>query len=903
MKDRLSIHIDNGQASVFEAVTVLRNGGTTAQSGLVGITNATYNANTGSPIIPETIFNVQSTGDLNVRFSSGPSKFYRSSIELLGNGNARASGLHITYNPSLDDAFVSGPGYGGNICVNPNAVDNAVVDFSLIRASGTNGAEFSHITMSERGYIAIGLTRVNNSRRVTPNAPLTISYSCDGHQDSGTISMREQAASPTTHADFGKIYVKPYTIGGRTQALYFKDDGGNETNLILSEDLEPTDSLDGLIYGDNFGNTYGGWYTPAVRFGDNDTSQNTYYGYGAGHTLGSNPGVANCNTLIGYLTGSGLKASNNNTVIGCSNLKKNINDSASISANRTVILGDSNLSNVQGNFNSINDVILIGRNLYNSDLPNNGDLAIGFGTNPLIEGNLISNRYLTIKDGFFSVLNGNSTEFKIDTTFDVQFNRNTQNINIIDYNKGGAVHGEDNLKFNFSNANNLTNTLFQLDPRGGLLTNSPSYQVPSPIRPFAQLDGDFRLRGAIRFQDGTSLSGLSQFELTPIAATSGINKIFQPSNNTNYLVLNYSTLNLAGNLSNNIRTDNTFVAVQVDGSNSSKVGKISLQGLVDYISSGTSTVAENCNIIISNPENELKINAAGNARSVMIGCDVAFGCSGQYNSIMIGSYAGANSTVSNPTLTTPFNNIFIGPSAGEGCNNTSYAVCLGTSAGKNSDNAQECIFIGSSAGLDSTLTNSIGIGKNALRGGTSASEGGNGNIEIVAGLNDSERFFYDPVNLTLSNRLAINKTIAGRMDRRNISIGDARLSPTAPLEARYSDNVGHSSNPTLGGKKVIQSWYCNDTLVAYINCDGNLINSTNSVDILFVEGITNAVLTKPSSINNPTTAVLSVYVNGVSTGSTVVITNRDVNLGPVASNTYVIAIKIGSEYRPIWVSC
>lgn len=903
MKDRLSIHIDNGQSDVREAVTILRNGGTASQSGLVGITNATYHPVSGSPVVPETIFNVQSTGDSNIRFSSGPSKVYRSSLELLGNGNARASGLHISYNPSLDDAFVVGPGYGGygygDLCVDPDTVDNPVADFSLIRPSGSNGVEFSHLTFSERGYVAIGLTRADNNRRVYPHAPLTISYSCDGHQDSGTISMHEQASSPTTHSDFGKIYVKPYSIGGRTQALYFKDDGGFETNLVLSQDLEPSDSLDGLIYGDNFGNTYGGWFTPAARTGDSNTRYNTYYGYGAGFYLGD-AGQAQCNTLIGYLTGSGLQpTSNYNTVVGCSNLKNYT------TANGNVIVGHNNLSNDSSTqTGSIDDVILIGRNLYNNDLPNDGDLAIGIGTSPLVKGNLTSNnRFFTISDGYFSVVSENEIEFKIDTEYDNASSRHSINLDVIDYNRGGGNYGQDNLKFNFLNSVGLKNTLFQLDPKGNPLTNTPAYQIPSPIRPFAQLDGDFRLRGAIRFQDGTSLSGLSDFELLPTFGASGINKVFQNSNNSNYFVLNYSSLSLAGSLSNNIRTDNTFIAVQVDGTNSSKIGKISLQGLADYVSSGTSSIAENCNVLISNPENELNVNTAANTRSVMIGCDVAFGCSGQYNSIMIGSYAGANATVSNPTLTTPFNNIFIGPSAGESSNDTSYAICIGSSAGKNSDNSEDCLFIGNNAGLESTLTRSIGIGKNALRGGTSTSEGGVGNIEIVAGLDDSERFFYDSANLALSYRIAINKTIAGRTDRRNISIGDARLSPTAPLEARYSDSVGHSSNPTISGEKVIQSWYCNDALVAYMNCDGHIVNNTPIVSPLFVEGKTSTTLLSPSGINNPTTATLAIYEDGVATGSTVTITNRDANLGPIASNTYIVAIKMGSEYRPIWVSC
>ena len=114
MKDRLSIHLENGQSEIFEAVTVLRNGGTVGQSGLVGITNKKRTNSGSDPHLPETIFNVQSTGDSNIRFSSGSSKDYRSSIELMGMGNTRASGLHISYDPKNDDAFIARDGYSYN---------------------------------------------------------------------------------------------------------------------------------------------------------------------------------------------------------------------------------------------------------------------------------------------------------------------------------------------------------------------------------------------------------------------------------------------------------------------------------------------------------------------------------------------------------------------------------------------------------------------------------------------------------------------------------------------------------------------------------------------------------------------------------------------------------------------
>ena len=902
MRDRLSIHLENGQDEVREAVTVLRNGGTASQSGLVGITNSTYDplSQCQDVFLPQTVFHVHSTGDSNIRFSSGPSKSYRSSLELLGNGSTRASGLHISYDPQLDDTLIvgdDGAGYGYDPCVNPQAEDNTVVDFSLIRPSGTEGMEFSHISMSERGYVAIGLTRAHKDRHHHPNAPLTVAYACDGHQDSGTISMHEQSTAPANHSDFGKVYVKPYTVGGRTQALYFKDDGGNETNLVLSQDLDPTNSTDGLIYGDGFGNTYGGWYTPKTRAGSSELATNTFYGYGAGASIGAGS-VSTCNVLIGYHTGSGIDLSGRNTVVGCNSLYGYAN------AYKNVIIGSNNVyqdGTIQPE--TIQDIIVIGRDLYNGEIPDEGVLAIGIGSNPLITGRVASpDKHFTVNDGYFSVLEENQTEFKVSTTFDSLRQRNTINIDLIDYDKRGTEYAEDNLKFNFKNEDGLTNTLFQIEPLGDPLSNTPNYASPAETTPFAQLDADFKLKGAIRFQDGTSLSGLSEFELLTTLGTSGVNKVLQTSNSTNYFVLDYSELDLAGNVSSNIRTDNTFVAVQVDGTNSSSVGKMSLQGLADYVSSGTSSIAENCNVIISNPENEIKINAAANTRSVMIGCDVAYGTEGQYNSIMIGSAAGANATVSNPSLSTPFNNIFIGPAAGQDSNDTAYAICIGDSAGKNSDSAQDCIFLGNSAGLDSTQNRSIGIGKFALKGGTSESEGGVGNIEINAGISDGDRLFSDPETLALDYRLSINKTIAGRTDRRNISIGDGRLSPTAPLEVRYDDTVGHTNNPEIDGSKVLQSWYCNDVLVAYLNCDGQLIPQTSSPTSFIKEGILDGTLAAAGGINSPTTATLSVYVNGTDTTENITVTNRDANLGPIGATTYVIAMKMGNEWRPIWVS-
>lgn len=880
-KDRFSLHIDNGQSQVREAVTVLRNGGQASQSGLVGITNALYNEGQ-DPIIPETIFNIQSTGDSNIRFSSGPSKFYRSSLELVGNGNYRASGLHICYDPEEDDAFIVDNGYS-DLCVSPSSVDRTVADFSLIRPSGRQGMEFSHISITELGFVGVGLTRSHTTRHYHANAPLTVAYVCDTVNDSGTISQIEQAAKPTATSSFGKTYVKPFTTGGRTQALFFMDDSGFETNLILNEELDPTISSGGLIYGNN-GNTYGGWYTPAVRQADGSKFFNTYYGWGAGFHL-SEGGSASCNTLIGYRTGSGLRpSSSNNTVVGCDSL------TGYTSSNRNTIVGQGNVTNGGGAFGGMDDAIIIGRNMYTTSLPDDGQLAIGQGIVPLLVGNVLTNKYLTVQDGNFSVLKPGDAEIEAKFEFDNTYIRYTTVLDVIDYQRAGGDQGINDLEFRFSNADGLSQTLFTLDPRGGPLTNSPTYEAPTSPTPFAELDADFKLRGAIRFQDGTSLSGLSEFNLIPLNGTSGTNVIVQ--NNENYIVLDYSELELAGNIANEIRTDNTFIAAQVDGTNSTKVGKISLQGLTEYLSSGASTIAENCNVLISNAENELLVNTAGMARSVFIGCDVAYGASGWKHSVMIGSEAGANATVNNPNLDIDYAAVFIGHRAGYDCDNAENVIGIGTNAAKNSDDVGDSIFIGSNAGLDGTYSNSIGIGEHALRGTFSGAEGGSGNLEIVTGLDDNNRLMYS--GGALSNRINIMNVLAGRNDIPNLSIGVPRLSPVAPLEVRR-ETVAHSGN----NNDHIQQWYCDGVLVAYIDCDGNLGGGGVGSDR--IEGI----LTTPLAAGNmttPSTAVMAVYEDGVATGATVTVYNRDTSLSSSAGK-FIIAANMRGQYRPIWVGC
>ena len=316
-------------------------------------------------------------------------------------------------------------------------------------------------------------------------------------------------------------------------------------------------------------------------------------------------------------------------------------------------------------------------------------------------------------------------------------------------------------------------------------------------------------------------------------------------------------------------------------------------------SSSTSSIAENCNVLISSAEAELNVNTSSISRSVMIGCDVAQHAAGWKNAVIIGADAGTNATTVNHGLGIDKPVIFIGWNAGYNADDISHAVYIGEDAGKNSSNANESVFVGLNAGEESSSQKSVGIGNYALAGmvGTECQK----NIEITAGLGENRRLLH-PSKITpnTSNKIAIQMVLAGDHQKRNLSIGDAILDPDAPLSVRR-DNIMHASNDN----NFIQTWYCNDVLVASLDCDGNFDAGTAGV----VEGLLTSPMTAPSNSatefatdglgNLPT---MDVYKNGAATGDSIEIHNRDKSLTAI-TGSFIVAQKIGSEYRPIWVGC
>jgi hypothetical protein len=80
----------------------------------------------------------------------------------------------------------------------------------------------------------------------------------------------------------------------------------------------------------------------------------------------------------------------------------------------------------------------------------------------------------------------------------------------------------------------------------------------------------------------------------------------------------------------------------------------------------------------------------------------------------------------------------------------------------------------------------------------------------------------------------------------------------------------------------------------------NITNLENSITSLFVEGYTISEIGPPSNGEYPTTGILIIKDNNWSDSGGVLLYNRDAILN-IPNNTYVVAIRINNEYRPIWV--
>lgn len=877
-RDRFAIgeHQTSSSLIRIEPLTIMHN----SASGTVGITDFGY-LKTESPSLPRTVFHVQTSQECEARFTS-----IRNNPRIqLTRGIERATGVELSYTHS--DIF----------------------DISLLRPSGLEGIASGVMSVSTTG-IVIGNTQYNyTSRLSTPSTPLVVHHTS---ANSGTISMKEQAASPTNLAGFGSIFVKPYIQSNQEQSLYFKDDQNNEFNLIQNSN----DTYSNLVYIDQNRNTFAGSGSPITR--PTSTFGNTAYGYLALSGVGS---FGNWNTAVGAGAAQRNTTGRFNTAVGYESLSANTigrhntvagffagGGSSSRTHSSNVIIGS---YAAYDSPNNIQNSIIIGYNAVNSTSIPDSTLLIGTGNRPLVSGSL-SSRSLTIDDGSFSVLGDDGAqdqEIKLNNVNGVSY------IDIIDHDSSEYVQ-LGGLDLRFEKSDGAKSPLMHFRHNADPMSYNPSYHANETDRPYTELRGDLRLLGDIKFADGTYLNSSSS-----IGAAGGHGISMNQRDGVTHIDLDFTDLANTLSVDSSIDEDDTYVVVSVPSgaSETQTITKLSIAGLTDLVESGFASVSSNCNMLFT--DDDSTINVLKNNSSVFVGCGAGVSATGWRNSIMIGTEAGKNATTPNADIHgagyTNTASIFIGHRAGQNSDNIDNGIYIGTNAGLNAVGASDSLFIGKSAGLDSNFSDSVGIGPNALRGSLSITETGTGNIEVISPGHQGERLFSVNSASDLSDRINIGNVFAGDMWQKRMSIGQAVLSPSGSsvLEVNHSSWETPSGHSGLG---YIQTWNSNTSndksthaAVSVHKCSGFMEIEPYGGDILrplFIEGFVKSQISAAPTAITASSGLIDIYKTMspgstlTDTGSDVYIVNRDQN-SIIPANVYVVAARVGCEYRAIFVGC
>jgi hypothetical protein len=718
-QDRLVVAAYDDTVDPLNAMTIMRSD----SPGLVGISDI---ENAAHVILPETIFNIQSTGETIARNTTwGTTE--KTSLQLLGAQNnpldTESEGVELEY-----------------------TVTNRRADMSLWDDGGSK--------------VVISLDNNNKFvgiHKLDPNEMLTLGSGLDGSDPA--ISMRERSEKPSSTADYGKIYIKPKSITNQTQSAYLLDDAGNEFDLTLNK-YDMNDAR--AVYTDDWCNTLAGKLSNKDR-STISSSEQSNTGYGC-HALYDINGGDN-NVAIGAYAGDEITTGSRNITIGDNSATslKTGNDNIIIGR----LAGENSPQNMSNNIFIGND---IGKNLSS---PSDYKLLIGHSDKVLLKGVMgpqDSDKVLEIENGRFRVSSADDY-IEVRQQNGIFASETATVLDVVDTNHD---HAQGGIGFNFTGLENgviqNTHTLLKLRSHKTKSYNCGLWPSEDERDPYAELDGDLYLGGSINFCDGTSMASTSGIV---IIAGTGISEQLNTTLNNMEFHLNIEELQsgiksplLDQAVPSNL---NSYVAVSTSG----VVGKMNLQTLGNYLQENTAYIQDCHNHIFSNTTN---VDKTVNCRNFYAGYKAGNLSTGWTDSNFIGTEAGAGATITYNEATN-WSSTFIGYRAGYNAANVDHSVFIGSQAGLDADNARYSVFIGDSAGDRSYSNRSVGIGDNALQGVT-----GTNNIEITAGVGGSNRVMSD--GSTHDMKIAIGNCLAGDMSNRRMSIGFPNLNPDAVLEVR-----------------------------------------------------------------------------------------------------------------------
>lgn len=488
--DRFVISSYNNTSLPINALTLMK---ANQEGGVVGITNI---PSISDNIIPKTIFNIRSINDCIARFTAENNGYYKSAVQLLGSSNCEASGVEITY-----------------------LNNSGIADINIFK----NYDKVCFVRLKDNqqiGLLSSGVT----------NATVTIGHS--GIAQLPSISIKDDTfvtnSNVVADSGYGKIFnLRDFRqYANQYNSLFYLDSSGNRFNLVVNN----LDNIDGrAVYVDGSGNTFAGYLSPSGRKITSSIKENTTYGYQSLYGIKSGSG----NLTIGYNSLNNLSSGNNNIAIG------RFAGSGLFSSYDNIIIGNyafnrtSPLDHTSGN-------IIIGNHI-GATQSGSYHFLVGNRSNViLLQGKLGPNntdKFLSLpSSGRLYVNNYNNTEGLC---------LKSNLIEIID--SGGSNYPENDLRFRFignnaadlmilnHNANpnpydSIWNTptvlvnqfLSYKDdywfPASGLSSDSNSI---SP-KPYAQLNGNLRLKGNIQFSDGTYLGSTKPIKQNTQLADSGI---------------------------------------------------------------------------------------------------------------------------------------------------------------------------------------------------------------------------------------------------------------------------------------------------------------------------------------------------------------------------------------------
>jgi hypothetical protein len=659
---------------------------------------------------------------------------------------------------------------------------------------------------------------------------------------------------PSATDSHGKVYVKELVENGQCQTIYFLDDCGNEFNLVGNKYATSGDR----IYTDDKCNTHVGNHSPDNRnlIASRGSFGNTTLG---SHAL-QDATLAADNIAIGCKAGSGILSGWQNILIG---------NNAGAMLPEIIKNGYRNT--------------IIGHNIDAG--ASNYSLLIGNDKQVLIDGVMgpeDSDKILSLPKGKLRITSQDQFE---NVTFSTSGIDNTDLVNefpaeSFDFTFTAPIGGQGGVLKEY-------NLLSLKHHKAPVDTSCCTFSVPSPEVPYAHLDGDLRLAGSIRFCDGTSLDTVGDLVLE---AGSGI-RVSQASGNTRvHLGIEKLPENMSANSAD-------FYLAVASGQDHTRMNFSDLAGYFNALAARIDNCPDGQSGYRYLFTNNSTVGDLG-CNTVYMGNEAGHLSNGWNHSVMVGTHAGRNSTITYSSES-EHASLFMGHQAGEDTVGCHSATFIGPNAGWNADNSYRSTFIGDEAGQNASSNRSVGIGDNALE-----NVSGTCNLEITTGIGKDGVAPWETriMNGSISNKMNIGDCFAGDMSKRRLSVGNATLSPTAVFSIKKESVAGHNETDW------VQDVYCDGVPVGGIQCDGVPFaaftkDSGDIVGRVFIEGFAQSQITTPIDAASPTEGqILIKKQDGWANDKNVTITNRDTTLS-IPNGAFVIAILINGEYRPIWVSC